>query len=341
MTATMGQPKLSCRNLTKTYVSPNSQSGNGLVVKTAVDNVSFDVMAGETFVVMGLSGCGKSTLIRCLALLVEPDNGAVLIDGADVLTMAPTELRALRRLKISMVFQHFGLLPHRTVLSNVTYPLEVQGVSLAERNHRAERFIASVGLSGSEHAYPIQLSGGMRQRVGLARALITDPDILLLDEPFSALDPLIRRDLQDELLALQESLNKTMIFITHDLAEAVKMGSRIAVMKAGALVQVGTPADVVMRPANEYVRRFVADFAPQRVIKASDIMGPAWGMVTPATGLTRHVNHFASMEQVLHQFLTDRSDLAVVNQEGNCVGRIELDAVLKVFVDTAKTGQQA
>lgn len=202
MTLAMVHPMLSCRNLTKTYRIPNSNGSVGLTVKTAVNNVSFDVVRGETFVVMGLSGCGKSTLIRCLARLVEPDKGEVLIDGIDVLTMTPENLLALRRHKISMVFQHFGLLPHRNVLSNVTYPLEVQGITSAERNRRAENIIASVGLAGSEYLYPDQLSGGMRQRVGLARALITDPAILLLDEPFSALDPMIRRDLQDELLTL-------------------------------------------------------------------------------------------------------------------------------------------
>ncbi|MBA3488346.1 MAG: glycine betaine/L-proline ABC transporter ATP-binding protein [Longispora sp.] len=225
----------------------------------AVRDITFDVRPGEVFVVMGLSGSGKSTVVRCLTRLIEPTAGEVLIGGADVRAMGHGELRKLRRHKVSMVFQHFGLLPHRRVLDNVAYGLEIQGVDRVERYRRAAEMVTLVGLNGCENSYPEQLSGGMQQRVGLARALAVDPEVLLFDEPFSALDPLIRRDMQAEVLRLHHDMGKTMVFITHDLAEALKLGDRIAIMRDGELVQIGTPDELIDTPADDYVANFVRD----------------------------------------------------------------------------------
>ncbi|WP_159944753.1 MULTISPECIES: glycine betaine/L-proline ABC transporter ATP-binding protein [unclassified Nocardiopsis] len=234
----------------------------------AVRDVSFDVRPGEVFVVMGLSGSGKSTLIRCLTRLIEPTAGQVLLDGEDIGTASPQRLRELRRHKMAMVFQHFGLLPSRRILDNVAYGLEVRGTPRPERYARAREMIEMVGLSGYEDSRPGELSGGMQQRVGLARALAVDPEVLLFDEPFSALDPLIRRDMQNEVSRLQRELNKTSVFITHDLQEALRLGDRIAIMRDGELVQVGTPEEVVGRPANAYVADFTSDVARTTVLTA-------------------------------------------------------------------------
>ncbi|MFC7363253.1 quaternary amine ABC transporter ATP-binding protein [Nocardioides astragali] len=235
---------------------------------SAVQGVSFDVEPGETFVVMGLSGSGKSTLVRCLTRLVEPTDGVVDIDGVDVRAMTRRQLSDTRRKDWAMVFQHFGLLPHRRVLQNVAYGLEVGGVGRRERESKAREVIELVGLRGVENKYPHELSGGMKQRVGLARALAVDPRLLLLDEPFSALDPLIRTDLQDQLLRLAKIVKQTSVFITHDLAEALKVGDRIAIMRDGQFVQVGTPEDIVLRPKDDYVRRFALDAPRAKVVTA-------------------------------------------------------------------------
>jgi len=243
----------------------------------AVRDVSFDVTPGEVFVVMGLSGSGKSTLVRMINRLHDPTSGQILIDGEDVLKLSGERLREVRRRKISMVFQHFGLFPHRRIVDNVGYGLEVQGVEKTERARRANEVLEVVGLAGWGDHYPEELSGGMQQRVGLARALATDPEIMLFDEPFSALDPLIRRDMQDEVVRLQRELRKTMIFITHDLMEALKLGDRIAIMKDGKFVQVGTPEDVVARPADDYVADFTKDVPRAHVLTARSIMQPARG----------------------------------------------------------------
>lgn len=234
----------------------------------AVRDVSFDVRPGEIFVVMGLSGSGKSTLIRCLTRLIEPTSGSVRLDGEDIEQASAQRLRELRRHKMAMVFQHFGLLPNRRIIDNVAYGLEVRGMERGERYARAREMIDMVGLSGYENARPGELSGGMQQRVGLARALAVDPQVLLFDEPFSALDPLIRRDMQNEVVRLQRELNKTSVFITHDLQEALKLGDRIAIMRDGELVQVGTPEEVVGRPANAYVADFTSDVARTTVLTA-------------------------------------------------------------------------
>lgn len=237
-----------------------------------VNQVSLSIEAGEIFVIMGLSGSGKSTLVRLLNRLIEPTSGNVMIDGKDIVKMSKDQLRQVRRKKMSMVFQKFALFPHRTVLENVEYGLEVQGMSKKERKNKAISSLELVGLKGWEHSSPDQLSGGMQQRVGLARGLANDPDILLMDEAFSALDPLIRRDMQDELLELQSKMKKTIIFITHDLDEALRIGDRIALMKDGAVVQIGTAEDIMTKPANEYVERFVEDVDLSKVLTASHVM---------------------------------------------------------------------
>jgi len=251
----------------------------------AVKNVSFDVHAGETFVVMGLSGSGKSTLIRCIARLIETTSGQILVDGDDILGMDRKQLRKLRRHKMSMVFQHFGLFPHRQIIDNVAYGLEVQGIKKNQRHAIAREVLKLVGLDGWERHYPGELSGGMQQRVGIARALAVDPAILLFDEPFSALDPLIRREMQDELIILQKMMRKTIIFITHDFLEATKLGDRIAIMKDGEIVQIGTPAQVVLTPADEYVREFTKDVPRSRVLNAQSVMHPPAVIARPADSL--------------------------------------------------------
>jgi glycine betaine/proline transport system ATP-binding protein len=238
----------------------------------AVRDVSFDVGSGEVFVVMGLSGSGKSTLVRCLTRLIEPTRGTVVFQGTEITSAGEKDLRELRRRKVSMVFQHFGLLPHRRVLDNVAYGLEVRGTDKKERMNRAAEVIELVGLAGYEYSYPDQLSGGMKQRVGLARALASDPDMLLFDEPFSALDPLIRRDMQNEVIRLHHEMGKTMVFITHDLSEALKLGDRILIMRNGEVVQVGTGDELVGAPADDYVREFVSDVPRSRVLTLKWIM---------------------------------------------------------------------
>ncbi|NLK52068.1 MAG: betaine/proline/choline family ABC transporter ATP-binding protein [Syntrophomonadaceae bacterium] len=262
-------PVVEVKHLCKIFGSP----GRGLKVDSpdlleqaenngaicAVRNVSFRVNHGEVFVIMGLSGSGKSTLIRCLSRLVEPTCGQVMIDGEEVTNMDEKQLTQFRRTKVAMVFQHYGLLPHRTVLENVTFGLKLRGMKVAEREEAARQAIQLVGLAGWEKQYPAGLSGGMQQRVGIARALVQDANILLMDEPFSGLDPLIRREMQDELIRLQEELRKTILFVTHDLNEALYLGDRMAVMREGAFVQVGSPQEVLQHPADDYVRRFVQD----------------------------------------------------------------------------------
>ncbi|MGW2412051.1 quaternary amine ABC transporter ATP-binding protein [Streptomyces tubercidicus] len=241
----------------------------------AVRDVSFDVHKGEVFVVMGLSGSGKSTLVRCLTRLIEPTSGVLEMDGEDVRAMDRTTLRELRRRRAAMVFQHFGLLPHRTVVDNVAYGLEIQGMGKTERRAKANEMVEKVGLAGMEKRRPGQLSGGQQQRVGLARALAVDPEVLLFDEPFSALDPLIRRDMQEEVCRLHQEEGRTMVFITHDLAEALRVGDRIALMRDGKIVQVGTPEEIVGSPADDYVRDFVRDVPREQVLTVRRAMRPA------------------------------------------------------------------
>lgn len=292
----------------------------------AVREVSFDVNLGETFVVMGLSGSGKSTLVRCVAQLIEVTRGTVTLDGEELTVMSEEALRKVRREKLSMVFQHFGLLPHRRVIDNVAYGLEVQRIPRAERHARALEVLDVVGLEGWGSHYPQQLSGGMQQRVGLARALAVDPEILFFDEPFSALDPLIRREMQDELLRLQGEMQCTIVFITHDFAEAIKLGDRIAIMKDGALDQIGTAAELITNPATDYVREFTTDIPKAKVLTAGDVMHPADGQAPRGA-----VEMGATVESLLPDLLTDPRPLEVVDEAGLSLGVVDRDAVARVL----------
>ncbi len=297
-------------------------------------DVSLSIEAGRTFVVMGLSGSGKSTLIRHLNRLVEPTAGAITVDGVDILAMDEAALTGYRRRKVSMVFQRFGLLPHRTVLDNVGYGLAVQGVDRGRREARAREWVDAVGLGGYEGHYPDQLSGGMQQRVGLARALATDADILLMDEPFGSLDPLIRRDMQDQLMALQAKLNKTIVFITHDLDEALRLGDRVAILKDGAIVQTGAPEDIVLRPADDYVRAFVEGVNRGRVLRAGALMVPvAEGDRPPAGGATVTVD--TVIEDCLAALAGRDNPLAVVGRDGALAGLLPLRIALAALGGSA------
>ena len=289
----------------------------------AVRDVTFSVERGETFVVMGLSGSGKSTLIRCLSRLIEPTSGTVEIDGTPIGDLDDHELRELRRSRLSMVFQHFGLFPHRTVIDNVAFGLEIQGVSKADRYERALEVVSSVGLSGWADHFPQQLSGGMQQRVGLARALCVEPEILFFDEPFSALDPLIRRDMQDELLSLQAGMRRTLVFITHDFHEALKLGDRIAIMKDGEFVQVGTPEQIVSSPADDYVREFTEDAPKTRVITVGSVMRP----LDHETQVGEPVSLSAVLDDILPRLLASPNEVWVANEQGEVVGAVDRERV--------------
>ena len=281
-------PKIKLRGLFKIFgaddksVLPHVQNGMSkeeLLEKhkhvLGLQSIDVDMQAGEITVVMGLSGSGKSTLIRHLNRLIEPTSGEIVVDGEDVTQLSQADLRTLRQEKMSMVFQRFGLLPHRTVLENVAFGLAIQNVAKAERTEKARKWLHTVGLEGYEEQYPAQLSGGQQQRVGLARALCTDPEILLMDEAFSALDPLIRSGMQDQLIELQDKLHKTVIFITHDLDEALRLGDKIAILKDGVLSQVGRPEDILLEPADDYVEAFVRDVNRARVLSVDVVMQPA------------------------------------------------------------------
>jgi glycine betaine/proline transport system ATP-binding protein len=333
---------VSCRNVWKVY-GPKADRIVGtpdadlpraeLLAKTgcvaAVRDVSFDVAQGEVFVVMGLSGSGKSTLVRMLNRIHDPTAGEVLVDGSDIMGMSDDELRTVRRTKVSMVFQHFGLLPHRRIVDNVAFGLEIQGEEKDPRIRKATEVLEVVGLGGWGDRFPDELSGGMQQRVGLARALATDPEIMLFYEPFSALDPLIRRDMQNEVRRLQNEMKKTMVFITHDLAEALKLGDRIAIMKDGAFVQVGTPEEVVAHPADDYVADFTKDVPRAHVLTARAIMRPANGLgstdgpaVSPST-----------VVQALIPMVADSDDAIRVVDEGDLLGLIDRSAVMAALVE--------
>jgi len=259
-----------------------------------VRDVSFEVKRGEIFVIMGLSGSGKSTLIRCLNLLNRPTRGRITVDGENIVEYGKKQLREFRQNKMAMVFQHFGIFTHRTVLGNVEYGLEVKGVSKEERRRKAREVLGVVGLEGWEDKMPGELSGGMQQRVGLARALATDPDILLMDEPFSALDPLIRREMQLELLEIQSKLKKTIVFITHDVNEAFKLGDRVAVMKDGEMIQIGTPEEILNQPANDYIEEFVKDIDRSRVVQAKHVMVRTAATVSMKDGIRVAVREMES-----------------------------------------------
>lgn len=283
-----------------------------------VNNATFDVHEGETVVIMGLSGSGKSTLVRCLNRLIRPTAGSILVDGQDVFTMNDSELRELRQRKMGMVFQNFALFPHRTVLENAALGLEMQGVPAKERLRKADEALALVGLEAWAASYPSELSGGMQQRVGLARALALSPDILLMDEAFSALDPLIRRDMQDELINLQDKMRKTIVFISHDLDEALKLGDRIVLMKDGAIVQVDTPEQILTRPATDYVARFVQNVDITKVLTAESVMKRSEAVAYLRTDGPRTALRKMRKYNIAHLF--------VVDQNHELVGIISADA---------------
>ncbi len=336
-------PQISCQNVWKIFGShpdrirrtlDSTQSRTQILEETghvvAVKDVSFNVRKGQTFVVMGLSGSGKSTLIRCLSRLIEPTDGQILIEGEDLTAMNEKQLRELRRHKVSMVFQHFGLFPHRRVIDNVAYGLEVHGVDKSTRHGRAREVLNLVGLNGWEDHYPGALSGGMQQRVGIARALAVDPEILFFDEPFSALDPLIRREMQDELISLQKVMHKTIIFITHDFLEAVKLGDVMAIMRDGEIVQMGTPDEVILNPVNDYVREFTKDVPRSRVLSAGAIMTPGEG---PVLENQPTIASDTKLSDILSVVATHDIPLAVVDESQNVVGTIDRSAVILALGD--------
>ena len=287
-----------------------------------LDNVTLKIEEGEIFVCMGLSGSGKSTLIRHLNRLIDPTDGEIIVEGTNVMSLNKQQLIEFRRHKMSMVFQRFGLFPHRTVIDNVGYGLEMQGVADAERKKTAMEKIEAVGLNGFENQYPAQLSGGMQQRVGLARALANDTDIMLMDEAFSALDPLIRSDMQKQLIDLQSELKKTIVFITHDLDESLRLGDHIGILNHGKLVQVGTPVDIIMNPADDYVKAFVKDVNRTKVIKAKTIMKSKENV----NGIDKNnlvtVKEDQFIEEFLPQVVCTNANCEVVDKSGNVTGYI-------------------
>ena len=321
------QPKITCSNVWKLF-GPDEQRiikdlDKSLSIKevqektghvVAVKDVSFSIEKGETFVVMGLSGSGKSTLVRCISRLIEPTSGTVKMDDVDVTKMSGKELLDLRRNKMSMVFQHFGLFPHRTVVENIGYGLEIRGNKKNDRVEKSMEVLKMVGLEGWHNNYPRELSGGMQQRVGLARALAVDPEILIFDEPFSALDPLIRREMQDELLKIQEKLQKTMVFITHDFLEAIKMGDHIAIMKDGEISQVGTPEEIVANPVDQYVKDFCEDVPKYKVLSAGKVMRKECSEESKNLFLdkTKCIDENAKIESLIDQICEDDTAYPII-----------------------------
>lgn len=292
-----------------------------------VNNASFQVRKGELLVVMGLSGSGKSTLLRCISRLTEPTAGKIFIDGEDLTQMSGKQLIDLRRNKMGMVFQSFALLPHKTVLENIAFPLQVKGQSTAASIKRAMEMVELVSLGGRENYYPRQLSGGQQQRVGIARSLAVEPEVWLLDEPFSALDPLIRREMQDEFLRLQGLLQKTILFITHDFDEALRLADRIAIMKDGVIEQLDTPANIVLRPATEYVAKFTRDVPREKVLCCADLMEPLGA--SAVSGLKVHKD--AIIESVAEAVLTEKESVQVVDDAGVPVGILNCKTILHIL----------
>lgn len=341
--------KLACNNFWKLYGAdaaailnenphPTSEDLKARGVIGAVRDVEVSIQEGEIFVIMGLSGSGKSTLVRCLSRLIEPTAGSVYFDGEDLLAMSDAELIETRRKKVGMVFQNFALLPHLTVLQNVAFPLDVQGVDKAARETRAREMIRTVGLEGREHYYPRQLSGGQQQRVGIARSLVGEPEVWFLDEPFSALDPLIRREMQDEFLRLQSMLKKTIVFITHDFDEAIRLADHIAVMKDGHIEQTATPEELVLNPATDYVAEFTQHISREKVLSLRSVMsdtvsGDSFAGELPAS--MKVADAADRIEAASDPFL-------VLDEDGNRIGSIDARAVVDVLVGRtmARTGPQ-
>ena len=331
--------KLACRDVWKLFGSgaaqflaanpqptPAQLGAAGLV--PAVRGVDLEVGDGEIFVIMGLSGSGKSTLVRCMSRLIEPTAGQILFNGENLLAADEKRMIEIRRHRMGMVFQHFALLPHLDVLSNVAFPLEVQGADRARREARAREMIELVGLAGRERAYPRELSGGQQQRVGIARSLAVEPELWFLDEPFSALDPLIRREMQDEFMRLQSVLRKTIVFITHDFDEAIRLADRIAIMKDGAIVQCGTPEEIVLAPASDYVAEFTRNVARAKVVTVGSIMKPANG--GEAAGATVAAN--ARVAEAAPLFGDGVDEIGVTDASGARVGRLSRTDVVELMM---------
>jgi glycine betaine/proline transport system ATP-binding protein len=304
---------------------------------SAVRDASFEVFEGEIFVIMGLSGSGKSTLLRCMTRLIEPSAGEIYFDSQDLMQVSDTELIEMRRHKMGMVFQHFALLPNRTVLGNVALPLEVQGIGKAAREQRALEVIKLVGLDGREHYYPRELSGGQQQRVGIARSLASEPDVWFLDEPFSALDPLIRREMQDEFMRLQNVLHKSIVFITHDFEEAIRLADRIAIMKDGAIIQIGTPEQLVLNPATDYVEEFTQGIPRAKVLSAQALMHDV-GADTDTNEFAGTVQAANAIDSQLDKILdADRGAVfAVQNDQGETIGALSRDVVVDLLAKTQR-----
>ena len=330
--------KLACRDVWKLFGSgaaqflaanpqptPAQLGAAGLV--PAVRGVDLEVGDGEIFVIMGLSGSGKSTLVRCMSRLIEPTAGQILFNGENLLAADEKRMIEIRRHRMGMVFQHFALLPHLDVLSNVAFPLEVQGADRAKREARAREMIQLVGLAGRERAYPRELSGGQQQRVGIARSLAVEPELWFLDEPFSALDPLIRREMQDEFMRLQSVLRKTIVFITHDFDEAIRLADRIAIMKDGAIVQCGTPEEIVLAPASDYVAEFTRNVARAKVVTVGSIMKPAGGEEAAAT-----VAANARVAEAAPLFGDGVEEIGVTDASGARVGRLSRTDVVELMM---------
>ena len=299
----------------------------------AVRDATLDVYPGEILVIMGLSGSGKSTLVRCLSRLIEPTGGAILFDGRDLLKATPDEMIELRRHKMGMVFQHFALLPHRTVLHNVAFPLEVQGIARADRLRRAMEVIELVGLDGRENYYPRELSGGQQQRVGIARSLAVEPDVWFLDEPFSALDPLIRREMQDEFLRLQSLLRKTIVFITHDFDEAIRLADRIAIMNEGVIVQIGAAAELITRPANDYVAEFTREVPRDRLLAVEDVMTAGSESGPEPDACAEPVRANAPIHAVARRILQSDAPLRVVGEDDSTRGTVSRADVIDALFE--------
>lgn len=333
---------ISCRNLWKVYghgapalggridMTADELAARGLVA--AVRNATLDIRRGEVFVIMGLSGSGKSTMVRLLTRLIDASAGEIVIDGQDMLTLNDRKLLELRKEKMGMVFQHFALLPNRTVLGNIAFPLQIRGATPAECEARARELVEVVGLKGRENNYPSQLSGGQQQRVGIARSLAGDPELWFLDEPFSALDPLIRNDLQDELLRLQARLGKTIVFITHDLDEAIKLADRIAIMDHGEIVQIATPEELVLKPANDFIRRFTSKVPLAKVVRVGTIATRSEGAASAASG-GPVVDEHCTVEEVASRF-RDHEGTIAVSSESRLVGTVERNQLFRVLSGT-------
>ncbi|KLN61120.1 ABC transporter ATP-binding protein [Kiloniella spongiae] len=332
--------KLSCRGVWKIFGpdaknflvkhnhKPNSRDLKAANLVGGVRDVNIDIHSGEIFVIMGLSGSGKSTLVRCLSRLIEPTDGEILFDGQDLLKASDNKMIEIRRHKMGMVFQHFALLPHLTVLGNVAFPLEIQGISKDKREKKAQEIIELVGLSGRENYYPRELSGGQQQRVGIARSLAVEPEIWFLDEPFSALDPLIRREMQDEFIRLQNVLKKTIVFITHDFDEAIRLADRIAIMKDGKVIQIGSPEDLVMNPATDYVAEFTQHIPRAKVLTAG-LLKDAYDSTIATAGTVTQDTVIADIADDIEQ--SDKP-FVVTSDEDTPVGLLNRKRVMDVLV---------